>query len=36
MDFVRVDWDNGYVEYLKNDTLCADGTYRNGRRKRRC
>lgn len=29
MDYVRVDWDNGYIEYLKNDTLCADGTYRN-------
>lgn len=29
MDYVRVDWDNGYVEYFENDTLCANGAYRN-------
>ena len=30
MDYVRVDWDNGEYEYLKNDILCKDGEYRSG------
>lgn len=29
MTYVRVDWDNGYYEYLPNDTECANGEWRN-------
>ena len=29
MTYVRVDWDNGYYEYLPNDTECKRGEYRN-------
>jgi len=29
MTYVRVDWDNGYYEYLPNDTDCGDGEFRN-------
>ena len=29
MTYVRVDWDNGYYEYLPNDTDCGNGEFRN-------
>jgi len=29
MTYVRVDWDNGIYEYLRNDTDCGDGEFRN-------
>lgn len=29
MSYVRVDWDNGDYEYLKNDTDCGDNEFRN-------
>lgn len=29
MTYVRVDWDNGYYEYLPNDIDCGDGEFRN-------